>query len=66
MTTGANLTHDLVEALGERHYMLEGNFTDEELNEKGIDRIYNVAMKNDVYEKLENFFERNWKELKPN
>src|SRR3989344_6709848 len=27
VTTGANLTHDLVEALGESHYHLEGNFS---------------------------------------
>ena len=64
VTTGANLTHDLIEALGESHYHLEGNFSDEELNEKGLDRIYNVVMKNSVYEKLEDFFESNWDEFK--
>src|SRR3989344_4783977 len=64
VTTGANLTHDLIEVLGESHYHLEGNFSDEELNEKSLDRIYNVVMKNSVYEKLEDFFESNWDEFK--
>ena len=60
VTTGANLTHDLIEALGEKHYQLEGKFEDSELHEKGLDRIYNVLMKNDVYGKLEDFFDDNW------
>ena len=62
--TGANLTHDLIEALGDSHYLIEKPFNDDELNEKGFDRIYNVIMKNQVYEKLENFFEVNWGEFK--
>ena len=53
VTTGANLTHDLIEALGNEHYQMENLQTsDEELNKKGLDRIYNVLMKNSVYEKL--------------
>ena len=60
VTTGANLTHDLIEALGDHHYLIEKEVSDSELNEKGFDRIYNVLMKNEVYEKLENFFEKNW------
>ncbi len=62
VTTGANLTHDLVEALGSSHYKL-AKWDDEELHEKGLDRMYNVAMPNDVYEKMEDFFENNWKEF---
>ncbi|MDO8516878.1 MAG: deoxyhypusine synthase [Nanoarchaeota archaeon] len=64
VTTGANLTHDLIEALGENHYQGESNVDDSELNKKGLDRIYNVYMKNEVYEKLEDFFEKNWDKLK--
>ena len=64
VTTGANITHDLMEALGERHYHGESNVDDKELNKKGIDRIYNVFMKNSVYEKLEDFFKKNWEEFK--
>jgi deoxyhypusine synthase len=64
VTTGANLTHDLIEALGESHYLEDESVSDEELNDKGIDRIYNVFMKNEVYEKLEDFFEKNFDDLK--
>ncbi len=63
VTTGANLTHDLIEAIGFKHYQGTTNISDEELNEKGIDRIYNVFMKNEVYVKLEKFFEENFDEL---
>jgi deoxyhypusine synthase len=62
VTTGANLTHDLIEALGDEHYHCD-TWNDEEFHKKGYDRIYNVLMKNEVYEKLENFFEQNWNEL---
>lgn len=64
VTTGANLTHDLIEVLGERHYMGDENMDDSELNKKGFDRIYNVLMSNKVYEKLEDFFEKHFNELK--
>ena len=63
VTTGANLTHDLIESLGEKHYQRESNVSDEELNEKGINRIHNVFMKNVVYEKLEEFFTENFDEI---
>ena len=64
VTTGANLTHDLIEAMGEFHYKGDEKISDEELNKKGIDRIYNVFMKNEVYEKLEDFFEENFEEFR--
>jgi deoxyhypusine synthase len=64
VTTGANLTHDLIEALGEKHYQGDETVNDEKLNKEGIDRIYNVFMKNSVYEKLEDFFEKNFNQLK--
>lgn len=63
VTTGANLTHDLIEALGFKHYQGSANVDDVELNKKGIDRIYNVFMKNQVYEHLEKFFTKNFDEL---
>ena len=66
VTTGANLTHDLIEALGESHYQADKSveeIDDAELNKKGIDRIHNVYMKNSVYIKLEKFFEENWSEI---
>lgn len=63
VTNGANLTHDLIEALGEKHYKGSHLADDGELHDKGIDRIYNILMKNKVYEKLEDFFEGAFKEL---
>ena len=63
VTTGANLTHDLMESLGEQHYIGEENVDDKKLHDEEVDRIYNVFMKNQVYIKLEKFFEDNWKEL---
>jgi deoxyhypusine synthase len=64
VTTGANLTHDLIESLGEKHYVGDENMDDSDLNKKGYDRIYNVLMSNKVYEKLEDFFEKHFNELK--
>jgi deoxyhypusine synthase len=64
VTTGANLTHDLIEAIGEKHYHGDSSVNDEELHKQGIDRIYNVFMKNSVYEKLEDLFEKYFSELK--
>lgn len=63
VTTGANLTHDLIESLGENHYQGEEFVDDKKLNDEKIDRIYNVFMKNEVYEKLEDFFEKNFSEF---
>lgn len=63
VTTGANLTHDLIESLGEKHYQGDEKADDKKLNKEGIDRIYNVFMKNCVYEKLEDFFEKHFVKL---
>ncbi len=60
VTTGATLTHDLIEDLGEKHYLGSEFENDEKLNKEGIDRIYNILMKNSVYEKLEDFFSENY------
>jgi deoxyhypusine synthase len=62
--TGANLTHDLIESLGEKHYMGDEKASDEELNKKGIDRIYDVFMENKVYSVLEKFFDKNFDKIK--
>jgi len=55
VSTGANLTHDLVEALGYNHYQGSEKESDTKLNEKNINRMFNVYMPNDVYEGLEKF-----------
>ncbi|MAF50453.1 MAG: deoxyhypusine synthase [Nanoarchaeota archaeon] len=64
VTTGANLTHDLIEALGGEHYQGKWNEDDRELNEKGLDRMWDVLMSNDVYVPLEEFLDKHLAELK--
>ncbi len=63
VTTGANLTHDLIEALGIGHLQGNENADDAELHKKGLDRIYNVLMPNKAYEKLESFFDEHFNEF---
>jgi deoxyhypusine synthase len=58
VTTGANLTHDIAEALGFHH--LQGDLaidakTDKDLHNEHINRIYDVFMPNKVYEGMEDF-----------
>jgi len=60
VTTGANLTHDLIEALGFKHYKGKKDIDDKELLKKGIDRIYDSFMPNDSYKALEDFFNKNF------
>jgi deoxyhypusine synthase len=63
VTTGANLTHDLIEALGFHHYQGSAHIDDEKLRKESIDRIYNVFMKDEVYEATEDFFVTNFDEI---
>lgn len=63
VSTGANLTHDLIEGLGFNHYQGCENCNDAELNKKGIDRIYDTYMLNEVYPKMEDFFRKNANEF---
>jgi deoxyhypusine synthase len=59
VTTGANLTHDLAEALGYHH--LQGDsidpvdFNDSDLHKAEMNRIYDVIMPNSVYQGIEEF-----------
>ena len=46
VSSGANITHDLVEAFGGSHYRHEGK-DDEELNEEGIGRIADINVGSD-------------------
>ena len=63
VTTGANLTHDLIEALGMSHYQGSSDADDKKLHKIGIDRIYDSFMPNKAYEKLEDFFNKNFEKL---
>lgn len=64
VTTGANLTHDLIESLGCNHYQGTAHADDKQLHKKGLDRIYDTFMHNKVYEDLEKFFNKHFDELK--
>jgi len=66
VTTGANITHDLIEALGHNHFQGCPNVNDAELKKKGMDRIYDSFMPNKVYETMEDFFNKNFDKLKGN
>ncbi|WP_406534560.1 deoxyhypusine synthase [Methanobrevibacter sp.] len=48
VSSGANITHDLVEAFGGSHYSHEGK-DDEELNEEGIGRIADINVGSDAF-----------------
>ncbi|MBW2991432.1 deoxyhypusine synthase family protein, partial [Candidatus Woesearchaeota archaeon] len=63
VTTGAMLTHDLVEVLGYSHYQGSAKVDDTLLHKEGIDRMYDSFMSNKVYEGLENFFAKNFDKL---
>ncbi|MBI4155299.1 deoxyhypusine synthase family protein [Candidatus Woesearchaeota archaeon] len=63
VTTGANLTHDLAEALGFQHIKGESNVNDAELNKKGFDRVFDSYMQNKAYEKMEDLFNEHLSEI---
>jgi deoxyhypusine synthase len=53
VTTGANVTHDMLEALGHRHIMGSESLDDSELRRKGLSRIYDLLVKQSAIEHLE-------------
>lgn len=55
VTTGANLTHDIIEGLGCHHYQGTEAVSDEKLLENKTNRIYDVFMPDESYEHLEEF-----------
>ena len=61
VTTGANLTHDAIEAIGGKHHHgthehpdFEDREFDEQLREEGVDRIYNVYLPQEHFTLFEN------------
>ena len=63
VTTGATLTHDLVEALGYRHYQGSDKADDAKLREEKYDRMFDSYMPDEVYEGMEDFIEKNFDTL---
>ncbi len=63
VTTGAMLTHDLVEGLGFHHYQGNAFADDSQLNELGYDRMWDSYMPNQAYVELEQFCKKAFAEL---
>ena len=61
VSTGANLTHDLIEAIGCHHYHGTEICDDNQLREEEINRIHNIYLPNDAFctfeEKMQEIFE---------
>ncbi len=57
VSTGANLTHDIIEALGCRHYHGSASCSDVELREEEINRIYDVFLPNEAFIRFEEFMQ---------
>lgn len=57
VSTGANLTHDVIEAIGCRHYHGTEVCNDVELRDEEINRIYDIFLPNDAFIKFEEFLQ---------
>jgi len=55
VSTGANLTHDVIEAVGFHHYQGSEEVNDVELHEQKTNRIFDVFMPDAAYETMEDF-----------
>lgn len=55
VTTGANVVHDLLEAMGRRHLIGDGEADDRELQRRGINRIYDIYVEGEAFVELERY-----------
>lgn len=55
VTSGANIVHDLVEAMGGGHMVGQVDVDDSKLWEAGINRIYDIYMESGVFSDLEQY-----------
>jgi deoxyhypusine synthase len=55
MTNGANMIHDLVEAMGRTHYQGRVNVDDEKLYKDGYNRAYDIFIENDTFVDIESY-----------
>ncbi len=65
VSTGANLTHDIIEAIGCRHFHGSAFSSDIELRHDEINRIYDVYLPNEAFEHFETFMQEVFGELEP-
>jgi deoxyhypusine synthase len=57
VSTGANLVHDMVEAIGCRHYHGSAECSDNDLRKQGINRIYDVYVADEAFTRFEEFIQ---------
>jgi len=55
VTNGANMVHDMVEAMGKTHMVGRTDVDDVELHERGINRAYDIFIEDDTWQALEGF-----------
>lgn len=55
MTNGANMIHDLLEAMGRTHYQGRVNVDDEKLYKDGYNRVYDIFIENDTFVDIESY-----------
>jgi deoxyhypusine synthase len=65
VSTGANLTHDVIEAIGCRHFHGTAFCDDVELRHDEINRIYDVYLPNEAFGHFEEFMHKVFGELEP-
>ncbi|MCW4051457.1 MAG: deoxyhypusine synthase family protein [Candidatus Bathyarchaeota archaeon] len=58
MTNGANMVHDIVEAMGRNHMIGTLKVDDEELYEQGYNRVYDIFIETQIFIDLEGFIGR--------
>jgi len=63
VSTGANLTHDIIEAIGCHHYHGTAFCSDIELRHDEINRIYDVYLPNEAFEHFEEFLQNVFNEF---
>src|SRR5881397_4264131 len=65
VSTGANLSHDLYESLGGRHYMAHGHIDDPTLRKMRIDRVYDTYADDVKFTETDEFVETFADSLEP-
>src|SRR5712692_6152684 len=65
VSTGANLSHDLYESLGGRHYIANHHIDDPTLRDMRIDRVYDTYADDVIFTKTDEFVEEFADSLQP-
>src|SRR5215472_11605075 len=65
VSTGANLSHDLYESLGGRHWIAHHHIDDPTLREMRIDRVYDTWADDVMFTKADEFVEKFAENLQP-